>query len=264
MDNAKDKKETGHVIFVMGTTGSGKTAQFLTLPGRKFIYLFDPNAINTLKGHDVDYEMFYPDNLKVNIMPLAKAKPADKSSTDQEPMAYVNFYEDFGNKLDSGFFDDYDVIGFDSITTLQDLVMDRTLYVNGHPGKWQEQDDWTIAINTISNLFRTITSLEDKIIYVTGHLEFKQDDVTKRMLNQPVLIGRLRQRLPLLFSEVLVTHGSLQGNERVYEIQTMPDKLNPTVRTSFRGIDPMCDVTIEDWDEPGRFGLGKIIKDSRR
>ena len=73
MPNARDAHETSaHKFFLLGDTGAGKTAQFLTLPGKKFIYLFDPNAILTLRGHDVDYEEYLPDRLNLSVKSLAK------------------------------------------------------------------------------------------------------------------------------------------------------------------------------------------------
>ena len=41
-------------FLLVGSTGSGKTAQILTLPGKTFAYIFDPSALATLKGYDID------------------------------------------------------------------------------------------------------------------------------------------------------------------------------------------------------------------
>jgi GTPase SAR1 family protein len=46
MANAKDAHATSTPkILLLGDTGAGKTTQVLTLPGRKFAYLFDPKSL---------------------------------------------------------------------------------------------------------------------------------------------------------------------------------------------------------------------------
>ena len=68
MPNAKDAEVSPvESILAIGTTGVGKTTQFLTLPGKKFIYLFDPNALRSLAGHDVDYEEFRIDSMDLDL-----------------------------------------------------------------------------------------------------------------------------------------------------------------------------------------------------
>ena len=74
MPNAKDAPLEVFTICNVGGTGSGKTLGLLTLPGKKFDYIFDPNALKTLRGHDVDYETFIPEHLDLDAVTLASAK----------------------------------------------------------------------------------------------------------------------------------------------------------------------------------------------
>ena len=76
MPNAKDSHaKVAHKILILGKTGSGKTTQFLTLPGKKFIYLFDPNAILTLQdGSDLVI------TANPNAGPFISATGADSAS----------------------------------------------------------------------------------------------------------------------------------------------------------------------------------------
>ncbi|KKL67674.1 hypothetical protein LCGC14_2132580, partial [marine sediment metagenome] len=217
---------------------------------------------STLKGHDVDYEIFTPDVLNLKAVTLKK-DVADTYGKPQEPRTYVEFEKDFEERLDGGFFNDYDAIGFDSMTTFSDIVMDRIMYLNNRFGKWPEQADWTATMNTIKNVMRTWTSIEDCVSYVTVHNEFKQEDASGKMMNVLVLIGRLRNSLPLLFSEIWRFYADTDkdGNPRYY-IQTTQDRYNPYIRNTMRGLSPVEDVTIENWMKPEDYGISALIQKS--
>lgn len=261
MPNAKDFTRRNEKFLLIGPTGSGKTSQFLTLPGKKFMYIFDPNALNTLKGYDLDYELFTPEILNLNVHSLTKGVKDSKGIPD-EPQTYVKWEKDFEDKIRSGFFKDYNVLGFDSFTTFADMVMDRVLWLNGRFGKQPEQPDWSAQINTISNVFRTATSL-NLILFATGHEELRQDEITKRIVNQVILPGKLRIKIPLLFSEIY--HTKVEVDEGVsgatkYLIQTKTDRYQSLARDTI-GLPTFVDVTITDWKKPEEFGLGKILKE---
>jgi hypothetical protein len=259
MPNAKDTKGTAkHRILMLGDTGSGKTTQFLTLPGKKFMYLFDSNAILSLRGHDVDYEEFLPDRLNLSVRSLSKDKGGDKTTNYKNDL-YVDWEKDFDTRMNDGFFDPYDAIGFDSATTFLDLVMDRILTINGRAGQWPQQDDYGPQMNTFINVVRTLTSM-GKTIYMTGHLEMKKDELAGRIFRQPMMTGRLRTKIPLLFSDVFVAEVENDGRGNIkHKIQTIPDRLTTTVRTAFKGLDPFEDMTLDFGKPLSDQGIGSII-----
>jgi len=263
MPNANDYTLQSEKILAVGGVGGGKSAGFLTIPGKKFMYIFDPNTLSTIKGHNVDYEIFTPDVLNLKAVTLKKGVADTTRGQPPEPRTYVEFEEDFEQRLNNGFFDDYNAIGFDSMTTFSDIVMDRIMYLNNRFGKWPEQADWTASMNTIKNVIRTWTSIEGCISYVTAHNEFKQEDVSGKMMNTLVLIGRLRNSLPLLFSEIWRFYADTDkdGNPRYY-IQTTQDRYNPYIRNTMRGLSPVEDVTIENWMKPEDYGISALIQKS--
>lgn len=260
MPNAKDVKGEGtSKILVLGNTGSGKTAGFLTLPGKKFIYLFDPNALNTLQGYDVDYEEFLPDKLNLKLTSLQKGKGDVRQSTHGAEV-YRAWEEDFETKVDEGFFDQYDVIGMDSYTTLADMIMDGVLAINGRGGQWPQQDDYGPQMIALTNITRTFTSL-GKMVYFTGHVELKQDDLSKKIIQTPLLTGRLKVKLPILFSEILFAEAQTDTKGNVnYTIQTKPSRQNPLIRCTKKDLAAFEDVTI-DFNKPleGQ-GIGRLFK----
>lgn len=263
MPNAKEARSiTQHRILLLGDTGSGKTTQILTLPGRKFVYLFDANALLSLQGHDVDYEEFLPDRLNLSVKSLSKDKGGDKTTNLKNDM-YVEWEKDFDYRIKEGFFDSYDVIGFDSCTTFLDLIMDRVLTINGRPGSWPQQDDYGPQMISFINVCRTLVSL-GKTIVMTGHLETKKDELVQRIFRQPMMTGRLRTKIPLLFSDVFICEAENDGRGNVsHKIQTVPDRITTSVRTSFKGLNPYEDVTI-DWNkEIEGQGIGGLILEER-
>jgi hypothetical protein len=260
MPNALDAHKTSkHKFLLLGDTGSGKTTQFLTLPGKKFIYLFDPNAILSLRGYDVDYEEYLPDRLNLSVKSLSKDKGGDKTTNLKNDL-YREWEEDFDSKMSAGFFDQYDVIGVDSCTTLLDLIMDRILTINGRAGHWPQQDDYGPQMNTFTNICRTFMSM-DKTIFMTGHLETKQDQLTQRIFRQPMMTGRLTKKIPLLFSDIFITEVESDGKGNVtHKMQTTPDRMTTAVRSSFSGLDPFEDVTLDFTQPLEDQGLGGLIK----
>jgi len=294
MPNAKNatEEEVGKPKFLLiGPSGSGKTSQILTLPGKTFAYLFDPSSLSTLKGHDIEYEMFTPGKVNLAAVSLSKGK-SDKRTTEGASSVYAAWEDDADKKLERDakkygmikrkiwvyddpenehaghfeekeepgcYFDQFDNIAFDSFTTFSDMVMDRILLLNGRPGQFPQQDDWGGQMQTITNVVRTFVSM-DKTLLFTAHDEFKQDEGSKRMCNIILLTGRLRVKLPLLFSEMLHMECASTPTEIRYQVQTRPDRMNPAVRCSFRDLEMFHDVTIEDWTKPTNYGLGKLLR----
>lgn len=255
MPNAKEAhpENTPPAILTLAYTGAGKTTNFLTIPGRKFAYLFDPNAIRTLAGFDVDYEPFYADVKSFAITSLAK-KPGSSEKKGDKPQhsarepgsrVYLRFERHLEESLDKGLFDDYDAILFDSCTTLLDMIMDRVLQINGREGQWPQEDDWGPQMNAFSKIVRAATA-SGKTVYFTGHVEWKQDDLTKKIFQTPVLTGKLKTKIPLLFSEIffLEAVADSQGNV-AYTCQTKPDRHMPLIRTSVQGLDYKEDISID-------------------
>jgi len=259
MPNAKDNPDIGKPKFLLvGPTGSGKTSQITTLPGKTFAYLFDPSALATLKGYDIEYEEFVASKMNLGAVSLSKGK-SDKKTTSDAPDVYTLWEQDFTEKEKSGFWDTVDNICFDSFTTFADIVMDRILFLNGRAGQFPQQDDWGGQMQTITNVVRTFVSM-NKVLLFTGHDEFKQDEASTRMQNVIILTGRLRVKIPLLFSDIWHMECASTAGEVKYQAQTRPDRMNPAIRCTFRDLGMFEDVTIKDWNNPQKHGIGKLLK----
>lgn len=260
MPNARDV--TGiqpHKFLMLGSTGTGKTTQLLTLPGKKFIYIFDPNALLSLRGHDIDYQEFLPTGVSLDLKSLKKGAISDNVMGVVGSTVYMEWEQDFDDRKKAGFFDQYDVIAVDSCTTLLDLIMDRMLTINGRPGTFPHQDDWGPQMVAFTNIMRELTGL-GKMIYLTGHLKMDKDELTQRIFRAPLFTGQLREKIPLLFSDIFVTEAETDDKGHVsYVLRTVPDRYGTPIRTSIKGLDPVENVTI-DWSLPPEGqGLGGLL-----
>lgn len=263
MPNAKQSAaDATHKILLLGDTGNGKTTQFLTLPGKKYLYIFDPNAMRSIQGYDIDYDEFLPTPIPSGTVSLSKDVGGDKRGATST--VYKNFEVQLNERLQNGFFDPYQWIGFDSATTLLDLMMDRVLSINGRLGQWPHEDDWGPQMVAFTNLCRTITSL-GKNIFVTGHMQDKKNKKTGAVSRQPMMTGQLTQKIPLLFSDIFGCEADVDANGKTaYLLHTVPDKDFTVIRTSIKGLEPVENVTI-DWSKPVEGqGLGGIINWERK
>lgn len=264
MQNSQDLEKSQQLRFLLaGYMGSGKTTQFLTLPGKKFMYVFDPNALQTLRGHNVDYMEFCPDitDLDLSVKTL-KTNVGDRPTRKSEPKTYIQWEADFEQRLEDNFFDDYSWIGFDSFTNFLEIIMDRTQYLSNRLGKQPEQADWAAQMITCQNVWRVITSMKCGV-FATAHLDLRQNETSKKVYNHLMITGRLRVRLPQLFNNVWVSHADIDAKGKPkFEVQTFPDKEFPTIRSQFK-TNVYEDVTIQDFKgDLSRFGLGRLLKEA--
>jgi len=261
--NAKDLDTSDIQSFLLvGPPGSGKTTQFRTIPGRGFIYIFDPNALASLTRLDVDYEVFSPDLLDINVTPLSKKRAGDTVTRVREPRTYIKFEEHIDDFLE-GPIKKYDWIGFDSFTTFSDAVMDRVLWLNKRTGKHPEQADWTAQMTTIQNVMRSLVH-RGKMIVATAHEEVIQDRIVQTYAFQPLLTGRLKIRIPLLFSNIYRTEADTIEDKAHYYLWTTPDRKHNYIRSAIKGLPSILEVTITDFKRQQSFGIGAILSGSVR
>jgi len=244
-------------ILAIGPAGSGKTTQLRSLPGKKLLFCFEDNALNSLKGaSDIDYMLYLPDVVEIAPRSLAtKQNVRATPATGEKPQAFDNFVKDFNDLLrDEETFAKYDVIAVDSLTSLSKAVMDAVLWLNNRTGQQPAMDDWGAQLNTIENTVRKMTSLP-RLVYITAHDTMMQDELTKKIVNELVLTGQLKIRIPMLFSDIF----KFFYDGEKYKILTRPDRYNVKVRRSLHDLDNEVDVTIDDFANATESGLGRLL-----
>jgi hypothetical protein len=260
----------GENVLAVGPPSTGKTTSILSLPGKKFLYVFDPNSLQALrpyrKGQDLQFAPFIADMQEVDIsVKSLKKELFDKSGRKSkiEPRLYPQFERDFLNRVDAGFFDSYDWLCFDGMTLLSEMIMDRVQFINNRLGKHPEQGDWTAQMNTIRNLFRSITALRVHT-YTTCHVETRRDENTGKTGGQLVLTGRLRTRMPQLFTQIFGCDADVDGDKGTFTIQTVKSKDWPSCRTNIAGLPPIQDVTMDFKKNLIGQGIGGVLMKAGR
>ena len=263
VDETDDRTES---FLFIGRKSSGKKTLALTIPGRKFIFCFDPNASSGLAGlKDVDYIEFLPRKLRAVLKPTPDRE--DKARKDfhqvSDPPGPWNDFEKFHQRAqDSNFYPQYDVVGFISCTSMQDISLDHTVAMQGRPGYVAERNDRNLVGQNMANVFRTILS-ENVIVFATAHYSYEQDDETKRMMNAPVLIGMQKAKIPNIFSNVWmleVEHDKKTGVVE-YFAQTVEDSQSLNLGRSRRlaFLAPRFKITSKNPSDPRGWGIGQFF-----
>lgn len=266
-------------VLSVGTTGTGKTTQMWTLPGRKFLYQFDPNTMASIVGlarqlkikpPDIEFEAFQPDILEMDTMLKGFRKDAEdddpkligRTKKQAEPTVYLDFCDDINKRWDDDYFrkNDIEWLCFDSLTFLNKATMNRNLYVNDHYGFIEDLADYRVVGSKVSELFTSISSAPINI-YMTAHWQSYQDEKTKKIETKINAHGSSRTMLPLVFTEVFQTQREEVKGDMAYTIRTRPDPRGlQDLRTSIIGLEELEDVTIDDFGNAEEYGIGSILR----
>lgn len=270
MPNAKDAtaSPTKRILFV-GDTGNGKSAQLWTLPGRKFLYLFDPNTIATIgkrgdrPGLDIDYEEFLPDitELDFSLKGFNKGARSDRMADNKkrEPKIYQKWVENLNEKGVKGFFNDFDWLCIDSLTFLAKACMQRQLFINGRYGDLEELADYRVVGSKLTSVFDSICST-DINIYMTGHIDKFVNEKTKAVETLIRSPGSSRGMLPLIFTDIWsAERGEDARGNSIYQARTMPDPRGlKSIRCSMSNVPELVDVSISDFPS-SKGGIGAML-----
>lgn len=247
-------------ILLVGPTGSGKTAQIWTLPGRKFAYLFDPNSLRTLKGcPQLDYVEFLPEfgEMDATLKGFNKGSKSDKSKKAKEPTLYNRWIEHINEMVETNSFSEYNWLIFDSGTFIAKAVMDRQLFINGRYGDIEELADFRVVGSKMADVFNSISGLPINV-FTTGHLQTYEDEKTKKIVTQIYLPGKARNILPLTHTNVWEAQaGEAPGT---WQIKTVPEKKGlQDIRSAIGGLKLVEDVTIKDFGKAEDYGIGRLL-----
>jgi len=254
-------------ILVYGSTGTGKTTLFSTIPGKLLIYMFDPSGLDSLArlsksagGKNIldriDYEFFPPDS-PIGIGRTKGGAQDPKASRPSEPLAYASFEDHVEDQI-SRDFEGYDAVALDSLTSLQQIVLDRLAWINNRYGQTNELADYNIAGDTILKICRALFKCQP-VIYLTGHSDLVQDDVSKKVQNQFDIVKNVRRLVPRALTDLWISTVNASQSETKFNIQTLPSAQWPAAKNSF-GLKFIEDVSIDPKKPLEEQGIGRFLR----
>ncbi len=255
-------------IMMLGQGGEGKSTLFETLPGRKLMLAFERNAITALKAinpkSSTEFELFSPGemNFTVQRVPSLKGGDSYQYQLKRRADAYAAFEKYCEEKLASGYFDQFDWIAIDGGTQLARAMLDDVLAREGRLGYVPEMSDYNVVKFQMERVLRFFCAVNAGFYFVVHVSTTEKDEVTKRLVDNLILPGDLKNIASTMFSQVFrTTTAENEKGELRFMIQTRPDSKLKGPRTSIRGLPTQVDVTIESTLMLERTGLGKILSE---
>jgi len=173
--------------LVYGDFGTGKTQVLKTCRRPIHVDSFDPGGTKTVR-----------DEIKAGwILADTRYEVEDP----MKPTAFELFDKEYHRRKRDGYFDAIGTYVIDSATTWANAAMNLILRKAGRLGGPPFQQDYLPAMSMIENAIKDMTTLPCDVI-LTAHLDVDKDEATGRMFVGPMFVGKLKQRIPLLFDEL--------------------------------------------------------------
>ena len=246
-------------LMLYSVAGGGKTTFFRSLPGKKFLFMFDPAGLCAIqKIDDIEFETFIPENQNIAIS-------TNKGSTNS-PVSYSGSdmylqYEKFINeKIEEDFFSQFSWVGFDSITSLQNLEFDQVANIYGREGRIPQLEDHNTVGDALLKNIRLWSSLPCNIC-IMAHEKANQDKLMRTIGMDIMVPGQFSKKLCLLLSDIYHLRAVREGKEVVYYADIAPTEEYSLARCSLE-LDPTVNVTIpRNVGDVTEYGFGRILRD---
>lgn len=181
----KEDPRTGtYNAIIYGGLGTGKTSLLKTCRRPLHVDSFDPGGTRVLK----DEKGIYCDT---------RWEVEDPS----HPTVAVEWDKAFHRRKKMGYFDALGTLALDNATTWSQVIMYEIMKKAGRAGGVPYQQDWLPQMTVIENAMRIFLALPCDCILIC-HDDADKDEITGRMFVHPMLTGKLKRRVPLLFDEL--------------------------------------------------------------
>lgn len=217
--NAFYKEKRGaerYRALVYGDKGSGKTTLFSTVRFPVHIDCFDPGGSRVL-ADEIEKGLVVADTRWENDDPT-------------NPRVFMEWDKEFHRRKKEGYFAQFATYGLDSITTFSQVIMNQALKKAGRAGGIPQtgagaDNDYVHQMLYLENSIVGIFSLPCDII-LTAHPESEKDDASGKLFVSPMITGKAKVRIPLLFDEMyyLRVEDKADGSTR-WMLQTRPSAI---------------------------------------
>lgn len=275
VQSAETIDDSRESILLLGVYGTGKSSQITTLPGRKFVYAFDPNTIGALKGYkDIDLVEFFAKGSELELRlkgfnEKGGIKLSDRTGKEAQPVLYEEWREDHDARLQSDFWakNDYQWICLESYTWFIEALEARQLWLDQRAGESADRGDHAQLGFALTRNFQSLMSTKCNL-FMTGHLRSYQDELTKKIMLYPHISGKAKSVIPSGCTNVWISERGKEPGR--FNIRTVPEPQGfQLLRSRIPGLKELEDVTIPmikqpdgtmRFNDPQSYGIGRLLK----
>lgn len=173
--------------LVYGPMGTGKTRLITTCRRPIMVHSFDPGGTKTIR-----------DEIKEGwIMADTRYELEDA----EKPSAFAAWDKEYDRLKQGGIFAQLGTYVIDSASTWSASAMNVTLKKAGRAGGTPQQNDYLPTMVMLESAIKDICSLPCDVLLI-AHEDVDKDEGSGRMMIGPSFIGKLKQRIPILFDEI--------------------------------------------------------------
>lgn len=228
------KDMTKHLQFLIyGPSGSGKTYSLRTAKTPLWIDSFDPGGSTALND-------MVADGRAVVISEY-------ENEDSKHPTAFKLWDENFDKLEKAKVFERVGTYVLDSATTWAQAILNEVLKRAARAGGVPQQNDWYPQMVLMEAAIKRIMSLPCDVVFIC-HDDVMKDEITGKVMRAPLLTGKARKRIPLLFSEIYFADVKRTSKGSDYVWQMRKDSTNDA-RSRMAGLP---NVKVEDF-EPQDF-----------
>lgn len=232
----EELKEQGTNILIYGDFGTGKTTILETARGPVLLHSFDPGGTESIQ-EAINMGIVVPDTRYENEDPA-------------HPTVWDMWEKEVDRLIQGDVLNRVGTFAIDSGTTWAQTALNKILKKAGRAGGAPYQQDYLPAMTLMENVLRKIMAQKCDFIFIC-HEDVTEDKTLGKMFIGPQMVGKLRQRIPLLFSELYaaVTTQTSKGIE--YKLLTQATGLRKArTRIGRKGI-------FDTYEEPNIINLLK-------
>lgn len=198
--------QTEHIRFlVYGQSGSGKTYSLRTAKKPLFVDSFDPGGSVVLSDL------------------IEKGQAVVRSEFELEDPKHPSAFEKWDKAFDelekAGVAGQFGTYVLDSATTWGQACLNYVMKKAGRAGGTPQQNDWYPQMVLMEAGIRRIFALPCDVIFIC-HDDVQKDEIVGKLSRAPMLTGKSKTRIPLLFSEIYYSDSkrSSKGTEYVWQL----------------------------------------------
>lgn len=184
---AESAQQQAFRALVYGPMGTGKTHLVTTCRRPILIHSFDPGGTKTIRDEIKEGWIMADTRYEV--------EDADK------PTAFASWDKEYDRLKQGGIFSQIGTYVIDSATTWSAAAMNVTLKKAGRQGGTPQQNDYLPTMVMLEAAIKDICSLPCDVLLI-AHEDIDKDEGSGRMMIGPAFIGKLKQRIPILFDEI--------------------------------------------------------------